>query len=546
MLPKIPKKLFTLMVAAAMATGLVTRAAADAHGLIGAIIGGAIVGSAIQNANKNKRKVVVHRGTPNATRAQNRETQTALNYFGFNAGSVDGVVGRQTRAAVSAMQVYMNFPVTGKLTQFERDVLIGAYQRGIAGSYDTLQLVSKDPDGTKALLTAQRDLLTGSTTPRRTTGYAGLPIEVSQAVDEIADSSDPSAEQLLQRSGFIQLADLNGDGNNDYILDTSFSGSSFWCSAVQCKSIVFVSTADGYARNDMLAFDPTPASFNCVGASCTVRDEVVMAAVEPPATTVAPDQNATTTATSEGPATLPLFAVPTRTVSLDSLCSKVSLLTNANGGYTQAAEMTDPDLVLKEQLCLARAFAIEDGETLVAQIGGLSTTQVDSQCDQFTPVLKEYVAGLALKPRAETVRDMGGFVLNSGMDAAQLTATARICLGSGYRQDDMEIALGAGLLLVALGEAAYGELMGHHLSQGFGTSKRPDLAVIWYQDAIDALAGGSPAVFAPDLAGRPALLQAAVDMISGGGAPLQPVEAAGSKAKLPTFGVIKNFGTGKK
>ena len=271
----LPRKLIALAAAAAMvATAPVNRANADAHGLIGAIIGGAIVGSAINNANKNKPrpKRVVRTGVPSATRAANRETQTALNYFGYNAGTPDGVLGRRSRGAVSAYQAYMKFPVTGHLTQFERDILVGAYQRGLAGSFETQQLVAKDPDWSKALLVAQRDLLTGGSTPRRTAGYAGLPIEVSEAVDEIANSSDPTPEQLLQRSGFIQLADLNADGNSDYILDTSFSGSSFWCSSVQCKTIVFVSTPSGYARNDLLAFDPTPASLNCVGSSCVVSD----------------------------------------------------------------------------------------------------------------------------------------------------------------------------------------------------------------------------------------------------------------------------------
>ncbi len=143
------------------------------------------------------------------------------------------------------------------------------------------RLISTDPLGARAILRSQKDLMTGGTTATRRVGYAGLPIEVSDAVDEIAASSDPSAEQLLQRSGFIQLADLNGDGNNDYILDTSFSGSSFWCSSVQCKTIVFVSTSQGYARNDMLAFDPKPASFDCIGSSCRVTDQTVMASSEP-------------------------------------------------------------------------------------------------------------------------------------------------------------------------------------------------------------------------------------------------------------------------
>ena len=106
----LPKKLVTLFVAAAMVTGPVQRADADAHGLIGAIIGGAIVGSAINNANKRPKRVV-RTGVPSATRTANRETQTALNYFGYNAGTPDGVLGRRSRAAVSAESVNTDVPI---------------------------------------------------------------------------------------------------------------------------------------------------------------------------------------------------------------------------------------------------------------------------------------------------------------------------------------------------------------------------------------------------------------------------------------------------
>lgn len=73
--------------------------------------------------------------------------------------------------------------------------------------------------------------------------------------------------------------------------------------------------------------------------------------------------------------------------------------------------------------------------------------------------------------------DKGAFVLQSGMDSAQLATTARICLGTGYRTDDMDVTLGSALLLVAPGETPYAELMGHHLNQGFGATARPDLAI---------------------------------------------------------------------
>ncbi len=532
----LPKHLVALGAAAAIAAAPLSRAAADTHGLVGAIIGGAIVGAAINNANKNKTKTVVVRpAAPNPTRAANRETQTALNYFGFPAGTADGVLGRRSRAAISGYQAHMGFPVTGQLTQFERDILVGAYNRGISGSPDAIQLVSTDPDGARALLTAQRDLMTGNATPRRTAGYAGLPIEVSEAVDEIANSSDPTPEQLLQRSGFIQLADLNGDGNNDYILDTSYSGSSFWCSSVQCKTLVFVSTPGGYARNDLLAHDPTPATFNCVGASCVVRDDTVMASAEAPAT-AAPGTD-TTMASSEpsGGGALPLFNLPSATASLAQACASAG--TGASG-LVMASAADDAKSLLTGHLCEARGQAIADSARMVAGLAGVTPDQVDAQCSQYGAALAGHVAGLSLKPRGEVLGDVSGFVADAGIDPVQLAATARICLGAGYRFDDMDVAIGTGLLLVALGEAPYGELMGHHLSLGLGASERPDLAMAWYDDALGALAAGRPAVFAPLRPERTAAVAAAVDLMSGGGAPvLRPIGAGTeAKAKLPTIG----------
>jgi hypothetical protein len=59
------------------------------------------------------------------------------------------------------------------------------------------------------------------------------------------------------------------------------------------------------------------------------------------------------------------------------------------------------------------------------------------------------------------------------MSPAQLSGTAKVCLGTGYAQDDMNVAIGSALLLTALGERAYSEYLGHHLSQGYGASERP-------------------------------------------------------------------------
>ncbi|MEM1151867.1 MAG: peptidoglycan-binding domain-containing protein [Pseudomonadota bacterium] len=52
--------------------------------------------------------------------------QRDLEVLGFSPGPVDGVIGRQTRAAVISFQVQMGAPATGELTPYERSVLRNA------------------------------------------------------------------------------------------------------------------------------------------------------------------------------------------------------------------------------------------------------------------------------------------------------------------------------------------------------------------------------------------------------------------------------------
>ena len=111
--------------------------------------------------------------------------------------------------------------------------------------------------------------------------------------------------------------------------------------------------------------------------------------------------------------------------------------------------------------------------------------------------MKDLVSAASLSPQADVSRQVSAFILESGMSPAQLSGTARICLSVGYRTDNMDVALGSSLILFALGEQVYGELLGHHLSQGFGTTQRMDLAVSWYDPAFSALdSGATPLVTA--------------------------------------------------
>ena len=133
---------------------LVRAAHADAGDAIaGALIGG-IIGHAIaKDQQRQKQKTYSKRSTKSskpsgistAQREANREVQTALNMFGYPVGTPDGSIGPKTRGAISAYQAFMGYPATGQLTDYERTVLVTAYQRGQAGGPLIAQTVATSP-----------------------------------------------------------------------------------------------------------------------------------------------------------------------------------------------------------------------------------------------------------------------------------------------------------------------------------------------------------------------------------------------------------------
>ncbi|MEO0402455.1 MAG: peptidoglycan-binding domain-containing protein [Pseudomonadota bacterium] len=430
-----------------------SRVAADAGDFVaGAIIGG-IVGHAATKQNQRK-KAATRTYTKKTYKPrlpstqEGREIQASLNYFGFNAGSVDGQLGQRSRNAISTYQAYLGYPVTGQLSPFEQNLLISSYNRAQAGGYAVTQQIATTPDGTRGLLKTYRAELAGQT----------------------------------------------------------------------------VAPAPGTT----IVVAPQPVA-PAVGTTTTTT--VVAAA---PAAPAAAPAAAPTLA-----AALPNFLGAGSSQSLASHCNTVSLLTNTNGGFTTLPAMTDPNVALNEQFCLARTYAIAKSEDMIAKVQGFTSDQIAGQCKQFGPAMQPHVAALALKTQQDVVRDVAGFILTTGMSPAQLKGTAQICMGVGYRTDDMDVALGSALMLFAMGDHVYGELMGHHLAQGFGTSQRVDAARVWYAEGLKAVDAGSPAVFAPGQPERVELLrQASLRLGTGDAGVFNPVQPLVQPAGLPSFGIV--------
>lgn len=121
------KRISVALVSASLIVFPIQRAqASDA----GAILGGLIVGGIIANEiGKNKRRKRTSTAAYSSQRAQNRQVQAALNYFGYNVGRVDGSIGRNTRNGIARYQSDMGFTADGQMDSFERDFLINSQQR---------------------------------------------------------------------------------------------------------------------------------------------------------------------------------------------------------------------------------------------------------------------------------------------------------------------------------------------------------------------------------------------------------------------------------
>jgi len=418
--------------------------------LAGAIIGG-LVGHEVAR-NKQRQQRVVRRSyqkpravsrISQAQRAENREVQSSLNYFGFPVGGVDGSLGRKSRAAISDYQVHLGYPVTGYLTDYEKSFLLGSYRRALAGGALTNQQIAINAQGPRGLLHVYRD---------------------------------------------------------------------------EAAGIRPATTVPTTATTVIVAPQPAPAP----AATEVVATEAATVPTLPVETDTA--------------GALPNFFGSSTAASLASHCNQVNLLTSTNGGFATADTMLDANQALNEQFCLARTYAISYGEEKAAAIEGFTPQQIASQCVAFAPALKDHVAALSIKSRDDVIRDVSNFVLQSGLAPAQLTGTAQICLSVGYRTDNMDVALGSALLLTALGDSVYGELMGHHLAQGYGVAKRMDLSMAWYEMGLSAIENGAVPVFAPGQPERSALIRKATFSLDGtkqgsAKALVQPTAAA----KLPTF-----------
>lgn len=174
--------------------------------IVGALIGGAIVAGANQN-----RRNTTQSTASSAQRNENRAVQSALNFFQFPVGTPDGVFGRNTRSGISNFQAYMDFPITGELTQFQKDFLLTSHQRAELGGAETSRIILTDPDGSRALLVSFMQQQQGGNSGLGTTQLGGGSIQANGAANDFNGGGSSSATNPAGLPMFVtsQEASMN-------------------------------------------------------------------------------------------------------------------------------------------------------------------------------------------------------------------------------------------------------------------------------------------------------------------------------------------------
>ena len=358
---------------------------------------------------------------PADPREANREVQMALNHFGYEVGTPDGVLGARSRAAISRFQGLLGYPQTGTLTPFERGVLVAAHRRALEAAPETQRMAASHPLGGRGVALMQRDVMAGL--PGAGFGAVAMPVPApgGAAMPSFGSPPQPAAPQGQAMPSF--------------------------------------GTPDQPAAPQGLAMP----SFGLPGGAL------------PPA--------------------LP-----------SEQCRRVAEDTARRGGWIDLASMADPAEALAEQFCLARDQVMAQGRDLAARVPGATPAQIAAQCDSLGPLMQAPVDSLADLDPDSVIGAVAAFVATTGMAPAQVSATARICLGAGYDSDKLPVVLASALLLTQQGEAAYGELIGHHLAQGSGIARSPARALPWFERALSGLAADAPMLLAPQVPARAALL----------------------------------------
>ena len=108
---------------------------------LGALFSGAIISCARTGCERTE---VSRRSAQPASVKHVKRVQEALAFLGFEPGVADGLIGKRTRAAISAFQSSLGEPPTGRLTPLQTQLLWREYQMASAPENDSVGAVPGD------------------------------------------------------------------------------------------------------------------------------------------------------------------------------------------------------------------------------------------------------------------------------------------------------------------------------------------------------------------------------------------------------------------
>ena len=450
------------------------------------------------------------RNTNDHTRAV---IQPALAKIGLYSGSIDGVAGRITRAAVSVFQKELGRLVTGYADSEERAML---------------EKILKGEGGGEALLLVNEEDGEVLTHTERLAKRLGIGLESEVDVEETPSGSAVQLTRLQSENAQLQtkidaLKRLSAD-QTEIIRTLRVELSQTRVELRQARS--------------SSEFDPdtqavTDLRRQLEAANATIvelrADSVTHPEAERLEESLADTANAPTV--SLAPTGLPTFGATTTpmSASIADHCNAINVLTSTNGGFTTLGTMTNPAFVLDEQFCLARTVAIAEAARAMGSMTNVAPAQFSAQCDGLGAFMQPKLEALQDNDPTDMTNDVQMTLTGSGQSMEQLAIAGAVCLGLGYQADKAEVALGSALLMVGTGHSAYGEIVAHQLRGGFGAEQCEACSDAWMTATITSLEGGATPAFLPNQsADRIALLKAAS---LGRDAPTTT-----SEGTLPTFG----------
>lgn len=494
-------------------------------------IGAGVVGTLgvqhLQKKNQQKKQVQrTYSGPSSAQRQQNREVQTALNFFNYPVGAVDGALGPKSRAAISQMQADLGYVADGRLDDHERAFLIQSYHRaqgGAVGHYAQIMAAH----GTKGLLQTYRS-------EQLNPGQTGNGVMVAAPVPNLQGATPgvQAVPNLVPQTNMVVTPNAP-----------------VMAGVVTTPQAVGIGTAP----NPLAAPQPGVAQPPQLGVVTSPGTVGVPATPQPATPTLPQTQTVALTPTIETPAPsapaaaalAPLQPAPTLTalqplqpaaapaapVSLAQLCAATDQKTTAAGGPATAGKLGDPSQALNEQFCSALRFTIGDGKEKSALVQGSTPEQISALCQTITETIAPVLPQLSSSSPDAAVQSITAAVQAKGAQPSQFVLTGQICLGQAYASDKVEDALASAALLVAGGQSSYGELIGHHLRTGIGVTPDASKANDWQMRTLSALdAGATPAILPASAQERASVLRIALAMA--GTANVQEATAAPAQNSL--------------